>query len=417
MRNPWMPQGVSIFDPDNMSPVVGQKDVFQKLLKYKRDILDNSHQLAGFFLLVGGWGLGKSRVGHEVCRHAVDPDADWIVDGRGQRLLEPGLKEGILPLFICYDQVTSDKTLADHLTIEGWIPACAVKALRFLVHPPSATTGHTSRRNQARIFDRLIQLLNAKGFEAVKPELAKALESKDLAKAANDALAILQKLGIKQLLVIVDELEDITDVERDGLQEDHRVGIEKEKLTVVARVIKREDTRLDFPQINFLLLTAKSVSGFLGGIKALERRTEYVELQSNAFHDVEDYWQYVKSNRPEIWASMKDYPDGLKEAAFFAANRNFGWFNVIMYFCHQNHHGNALPVPKLLQQFAEQDSRASRSVFDVRATSPVMIPADADTFMAATNLLPTAISSSKISSSHATPGSKSSTSARAARSP
>ena len=30
------------------------------------------------------------------------------------------------------------------------------------------------------------------------------------------------------------------------------------------------------------------------------------------------------------------------------------------------------------QQFAEQDSRASRSVFDVRATNPVMIPADAD---------------------------------------
>ena len=48
MRNPWMPQGVSIFDPETMLPVIGQKDVFQKLLKYKKDILDNSHQLAGF---------------------------------------------------------------------------------------------------------------------------------------------------------------------------------------------------------------------------------------------------------------------------------------------------------------------------------------------------------------------------------
>ncbi len=373
-----MPQGVSIFEPETMLPVVGQKDVFQKLLKYKRDILDNSHQLAGFFLLVGGWGLGKSRVGHEVCRHAVDPDADWIVEGRGQRLLEPGLKEGILPLFLCYNQITDDKSLKDQLTIEGWIPACAVKALRYLVHPPSASTGHTSRRNQARIFDRLIQVLNAKGFEGIRAELSAALESRDTAKAANDALKILQKLGIKQLLVIIDELEDITDVQRDGLLEDERVGIEKELLTLVARVIKREDTRLDFPQINFLLLTAKSVSNFLGGIKALERRTEYVELQSNAFHDVEDYWQYVQSNRPDIWASMKDYPDGLKEAAFFAANRNFGWFNVIMHYCHLNHRGNALPVPKLLQQFAEQDSKASRSVFDVRATNAVMMRADSD---------------------------------------
>lgn len=377
-RNPWMPQGVSIFEPETMLPVVGQKDVFQKLLKYKRDILDNSHQLAGFFLLVGGWGLGKSRVGHEVCRHAVDPDADWIVEGRGQRLLDPGLKEGILPLFICYNQVTDDRALKDQLTIERWIPACAVKALRFLVHPPSGSTGHTSRRNQARIFDRLTQVLNAKGFEAIKAELSSALEADDSVKAANDALKVLQKLGIKQLLVIIDELEDITDVQRDGLPEDERVGIEKELLTLVARVIKREDTRLDFPQINFLLLTARSVGTFLGGIKALERRTEYVELQSNAFHDVEDYWQYIQSNRSEIWVSMKDYPDGLKEAAFFAANRNFGWFNVIMHYCHLNHRGNALPVPKLLQQFAEQDSRASRSVFNVRATSPVMIPADAD---------------------------------------
>ena len=378
MRNPWMPQGVSIFDPETMLPVIGQKDVFQKLLKYKKDILDNSHQLAGFFLLVGGWGLGKSRVGHEICRHAIDPDADWIVEGRGQRLLEPSLKEGILPLFICYNQVTDDKALKDHLSIESWIPVCACKALRYLVHPPSTTAGHTSRRNQARIFDRLIEVLNAKGLEALKPALAAALDSQDPAQAAREALKVLEKLGIKQLLVIIDELEDITDVQREGLPDDDRVGIEKELLTLVARVIKREDTRLDFPQINFVLLTAKSVSNFLGGIKALERRTEFVELQSNAFHDVEDYWKYVEANRPEIWDSMKKYPEGLKEAAFFAANRNFGWFNVVMHFCHQNHKGNALPVPKLLQQFAEHDPRGSRSVFDVRATTPTMIPADAD---------------------------------------
>lgn len=378
MQNPWMPQGVSIFDPGSMLPIIGQKELFQKLLRFKQDMLKSSHLLTGFFALVGGWGVGKSRVGHEVCLEAIDSDAEWVVEHRGQRLLMPGLKEGVLPLFIRYSQVTETKHLADHLSTETWIPICACRALSFLVSPPSLSTGSTNRRNQARIIEGILPLLNAKGFEAYKGELEKALKETDFHAGLTKAMAVLKNVGVEHLWIIIDEIEDITDVEREGLPDDDRKGVDKAFLTVIPRVIKHEEVRMDFPHVNFLLLTARSVGDFLRDIRALERRTDFIELQTNAFHDVEDYFLYIQSNYPKLRDAMKDYRPGLKEAAFFAANRNFGWFNVIMAYCHENHRGGTVSVPDLLRSFAEYDSKAERSVFDIKATSDTMIRADAD---------------------------------------
>lgn len=378
-KNPWVPQGISIFDPGSMLPIVGQKELFRYLLTFKQEILGPSKVLTGFFGLAGGWGVGKSRVGHEICLEAVNPDAEWIVERRGQRLLAPGLQDGILPLFLRYSHVTDDEELKRQLSYDTWIPICAYRALKFLVTPSAARSGSINQRNQTRIIDGLITLLNSKGFDRQRARLQSALNNRDHSAAVADALAVLKDIGVRQLLVIIDEIEDVTDVEREGLKDDDRKGIDEAFLTVIPRVIKREDVRLEFPQLNFLLLTARSVNRMVRDLRALERRFFYHELQSNAFHDVEDYFHFIQENRPPLWESMKAYADtGLKEAGFLAANRNFGWFNVIMAYCHENQRSGRMAVPELLRSFAEFDARGERSVFDVRATGDSMIPSDPD---------------------------------------
>src|SRR5205823_5906654 len=102
-------------------------------------------------------------------------------------------------------------------------------------------------------------------------ELAEALREPEHDVAVERSLEVLKKVGIRQLLIIVDEIEDITDVEREGLPDPDRKGIDEAFLTVIPRVIKREDAR-HFPQLNFLLLTARSVAPMLRDLKALERR-------------------------------------------------------------------------------------------------------------------------------------------------
>lgn len=382
IKNPWKSSGVSLV-PEELSewtPLVGQKELYKKLLAYKNEALSlTKDKLAGFFVLVGGWGLGKSKIGHETCLEAVDPDIEWIIDGHGHRIIEPGLKEGLLPLFIRYSQVTEGPF---PIATESWIPAAVYQALIRLIQQPEET-GSSLKRNQTRLYEHIRALLQPKGFSSIKGDLEAALavasnnpESiKHIQRGIRQALDVLKTIGIEQLWIVVDEIEDITDVKRDGLEDEDRKGIEHAYLTVIGGVIKQEEIRQDYPDVNFLLLCSRAVGDFIRDIKALERRTGFWELQSNSFIDVEACFQYLKKNRPDLYAEMERYPEGLKEAAFFAANRNFGWFNVIMYYCHNNFRGGSVPVPELLRMFAEDDSRASRSVFDLGAISDFNIPA------------------------------------------
>ncbi|MCB1064560.1 MAG: hypothetical protein KDN20_16785, partial [Verrucomicrobiae bacterium] len=109
--------------------------------------------------------------------------------------------------------------------------------------------------------------------------------------------------------------------------------------------------------------------------RAIERRTYSHELRTNAFTDIEAFFDYLKAHQPQVWNTVQDYPDGLKEAAFFAANRNFGWFNVIMHHAHENHQGGTIPTPELLRRFAET-GKGKKSVFQIEAIGEYQIEQD-----------------------------------------
>lgn len=128
-NNPWQREGVSILpkEPKDLMPIVGQKRLFDMLSRFRETLLTPSaNKLSGFFVLHGGWGVGKSRVGHEVCLEAISEDVDWIVEGQPQRLLRGGLEDRILPLFLRYIQVTGGP-LGEHLGADNWIASVVVE--------------------------------------------------------------------------------------------------------------------------------------------------------------------------------------------------------------------------------------------------------------------------------------------------
>ena len=382
-QNPWQREGVSIL-PDRlseMSPIVGQKRLFDKLSTCKSEIESQTEQdLSNFFMIIGGWGVGKSRVGHEICLEAVSDDVDWIIDGEPRRIFEAGLAEGTLPLFVRYIQVTAGP-LGARLEADNWIPSVAVEALAQLAGMRAHQPENKLARNQDRILDRVRTALKPRGegWDRILPALRSALETPDPHAAAKGALAVLRRVGIKRLWLVMDEIEDITDVQRDGLPSRDRQGIDQSLLTVIPRVIKAEEARQEYPEVNFLLLCSLAVGDLLRQIRAIERRTGWHELTTNTFNDVNAFFNYLKSHRPRVATAIANYPSGLKEAAFFAANRNFGWFNVIMHHAHENHRGGKVSTPDLLKKFAESATKGGRdSVFDTAALGPTRVEPDED---------------------------------------
>ena len=380
-QNPWQREGVSIL-PERlaeMSPIVGQKSLFEKLSTFRAEIERPTGQdLSGFFMVIGGWGVGKSRVGHEVCLEAVSDEVDWIIDGDPRRVCEPGFPQGTLPLFVRYIQVTAGP-LGGKLETDNWIPSVTVEALAHLAGLRTDAAGNKLARNQDRILDRVRTALKPRGWDGILPDLKSALESSDPHRAAHAALEILRQIGIERLWLVIDEIEDITDVQRDGLPSNDREGIDQGLLTVIPRVIKAEEARQELPQVNFLLLCSLAVGDLLRQIRAIERRTGWHELTSNTFSDVSAFFQYLEHHRPRVAEAVATYPEGLKEAAFFAANRNFGWFNVVMHNAHENHRGGAVRTPELLRKFAENATKGGQdSVFDTAALGPTRVERDGD---------------------------------------
>lgn len=380
--NPWQAEGVSIlpFDLKDLMPIVGQQELFRSLEGFRDDTLKKGKDaLSGFLVVIGGWGVGKSRVGHEICLEGVASEAEWIIDGRPERILKAGLEQNILPVFVRYSQVTTGP-LGGFLETDNWIASVTAEALCRLAGVRGNHKINKLTKNQDRLLELTRQALGPRGWSAVFPRLQEVLAGSNPEQVVRRSLDLLKELKIENLWIVVDEIEDITDTERDGLpSEDRGKGIDQALLTVIPRVIKQEELRQEYPQINFVLLCSLAVGDLMRGIPAIRRRTRWHELNTNSFHDVEAFFRYLRDHRPTVAASLSKYPDGLKEAAFFAANRNFGWFNVIMNHAHENHREGAMAVPELLKKFAQDKPKGLKNtVFDLEAISDYQIAKDAD---------------------------------------
>jgi hypothetical protein len=135
MNNPWSKNGVAIYPPKY--PLVGQSRIFNALVNFRQQFSEQS-ELSSFFVLIGDWGLGKTRIGYELVAESVgkieewllDPSREYVAPNTNQRVLDPQFSNQILPLFIDYHSVT------DNLAADNWTPKVACNALELLWNRP-----------------------------------------------------------------------------------------------------------------------------------------------------------------------------------------------------------------------------------------------------------------------------------------
>jgi hypothetical protein len=355
----WSRQGVALYPPEFC--MVGQNKVFNALHQFRRQFWDGkSNDIAGFFVVIGDWGLGKTRLGYELVAETMNHIDRWILNPDEHilapfhqpnvkaRVLEPQFSDRVLPLYVRYWAVCQDGELEG----ENWVAKVSVDALQDLFRRPPATGV------PARLYEDLANALHAKGVDL--EALEKAVSgSEGYDDRLRSAMAVLRSAGIEHIWVVVDEVETPGDLKR-GLPEDDRQRVDEEYLWMVAEVIKHEGWRNVHPYINFLLLCSKGMQQNIA-IGPNMRRASIVPLEPNQVTDVHRYVAYLKAATSD--PAALSYPKGTTEGAFLAANRNFGWFNVIMASIHESHQrhrarGESPEAWELLREFAQTEARA-----------------------------------------------------------
>lgn len=330
----WLKDGVSTFPVQQ--PMVGQKEFYNTFKAYIKDL--KAAPMARIFPLIAKWGIGKSRIAYELTSEVLGIDKGWIIRNETGvlekvRLLQKDLGDGILPIYIRYEQMNEEYLYGDN-----WVGYGAYIALTKLadVNP--------SKTIQGSIIKHLQDYLIPMGFSASKLaeeiELAnhsdeELLENlKLLDSMVERGLAYLKQFGIEHLMVIVDEVESEYElIQEDGLQEnseERKKKLDGKAIKVITSAIKHEDSRSRHPKVSFLLLCSPAIGDQIKALEALDRRGERLEITQNAYADIKDYIEFLQQEK-----KLRAYPVGLIEAAYTISAGNFGWLNVIMAYCDQ----------------------------------------------------------------------------------
>ncbi|MBN1877700.1 MAG: hypothetical protein JXA33_25985, partial [Anaerolineae bacterium] len=361
----WSNKGVALYPVD--FPLVGQNAVFNNLLKFKQAFMSSQgDDITGFFVIIGDWGLGKTRIGYELFAQTFNHVEGWLLNeeyiapnAADGRLLKPQLAEGILPLYLRYSMVCDDE-----LFIENWVARVATTALRLATQP--------AQHHDAPpvLLDELRAALKARGVDLVALRDAVDGPGDDDARLAA-AMEILRPASINRLWVVVDEVETLADLKK-GLRADgEQAPVSETYLDMIPTIIKHENYRQAHPYVNFLMLCSTGMRDKVE-IGPNRRRTDSVDLEPNRIGDVHRYVAHLRERAESLGQSV-DYPAGTLEGAFIASNRNFGWFNVMMSSIHESYrqaleNKQTRTAWQLIEEYARTEARA-RWIFDLSALS------------------------------------------------
>jgi hypothetical protein len=362
-RSVWLKDGVSTFPVQQ--PMVGQREFYDAFKEYLQDL--KSAPMARVFTLIAKWGIGKSRIAYELISEALGIDKGWTIRNQSGelqhvRLLQPDFADGILPIYIRYEQMHEDLLYG-----ENWVGYGAYVALsRLAEQQPSRTIQGAIIKH---IHDHFLPL----GFSPAK--LAEMIElekhdADDLLQQVNqldqlvqNGLSYLRQFGIEHLMVIVDEVESEYELFMDGIKEhseERKKKVDGEAIKVITSAIKHEDSRTRHPNVSFLLLCSPAIGDQIKALEALARRLDKLEISQNSYADISDYIESLQQSR-----QLREYPAGLVEAAYTIAAGNFGWLNVIMAHCDQylEQHPDR-ETGEILQDLAYSVPRFKESLID-----------------------------------------------------
>lgn len=372
IMKPWAAKGVALYPPSFC--MVGQNQVFNALHQFRRSFWDGqTHDIAGFFVAFGDWGLGKTRLGYELIGEATGQIDEWLLNeheyvvapynrkDKKARVLEPALTDGVLPVYIRYSSVCDDE-----LDAPTWVARLTIESLRQTLECDVKSGGVKA------LYTDITNALHAKGIPLDQLTACVKNEELDYSARLDAAMEILKPKGIKHLWIIVDEVETPGDLKR-GLRDDTPSSIDDEYLLMVSEVIKHENWRSQHPYVNFLLLCSLGMRDQIQ-IGPNLRRASSVTIEPNQVTDVSRYVNHIKESlaQPE----SVEYPAGTLEAAFLSANRNFGWLNVIMSSVHETYarhkeRNEDINSWALIRDFAKTDARAG-NIFNDNAAMPLI---------------------------------------------
>ncbi|QTA78692.1 Uncharacterized protein dnl_09220 [Desulfonema limicola] len=328
-QHTWAAEGVSDYPP--LDPLVGQSTFFNRFKTFIHTVDHEADNFAHVFAVEGEWGLGKSRLGHELIAQINDCSKGWFVRDESYELHDSGLFdtkgfEHYLGLYIRYSQVVSEFQNSDN-----WFGFGLYRALI-----PLATKAFDNSI-QSEIAKQSLRRLESMGFESDKLaehlQLAKQHDDQTLYEDSNlvtelvrNAHKYLQNFGIRYVLVVLDELETVAEAATFGLEADDARQLDGQAIRLIGKAIKEEDPRRKLPWLRYVALCSPLLGQQLREIQSVARRFELVELEQNAFSDVSDYLSRLR----DADKLRFDYPVGLVEAAYAMSGANFGWFNVIM---------------------------------------------------------------------------------------
>lgn len=367
--NPWNEYGVSSFPPK--APMVGQEQVHRHLETAIKNFQPNEGSSAWFCVLTSTWGGGKTRTADEIVGQVTGESKGWI-DRTGAPLpaiVQPDFADGVLPVMVSYKWAIKQVEEAGRkLPFTAWIPRVALAALIGLRDKASpqlkSVIEHleTFKAPVARAIRNLPRLADVSRStplmvgESLDPSNPTGRTFSDEAEAVQSVIAAMKANGLNRLLVIVEEVEDPSEIRNKPggvLGQEAYQEIKDTYLDVIPEVLKSDTERQRFPNVGFLMLCSPAVYSTIEKIPSQVRRHYAVPIGRNTVADLCGYLAHLRSHDSTIPA----YSEELIRAAYLAVDRNMGWMNVIMYSRHRRWvEGENDPV-SLLREFAMADPR------------------------------------------------------------
>lgn len=315
-RNPFSAQGVSQYPP--LAPLVGQPRVLGALQELLADLRDGEG--GAFCVVYGDWGIGKTRLAHELVAEVTGKSAGWLAGDEAPRaLLRPLAEDGVLTVFCTLIDVVKAPT--EGLYREEALAKCARVALRGLCNPSTLSGFAVEMANDTR---RALDALGATDWDALAYQL-----DDDLADPAAALAALREATGgaVQRLLIIVDEVETPHEIQSAATPEQRRSDwpLDETSIQVLFSDMKAAAGEPLMHDIGFLFLCSPGVRAAAGELPALQRRLRSATLTRASGDDLQTLMRALSAAGYGL-----DYPGRLLEAAFLAADRNFGWFSYLM---------------------------------------------------------------------------------------
>ncbi len=307
-------------------PYIGQDDCFHRLRDFTSSI--QQEEQAHFLAIFGDWAIGKSRLAHELIAQFCGQSPGWTLsDGRQETLLLHPLAQGgaILPLFVSFvDALSFERFGFDVGTAMGKL-TCA--AATYLADLRRARSSHRDLLEALRAaitsaypsfdFDRLTYLATQESLSFVEraTQITKAIQA-----STNGQ--------ITRVLVMVDEVESGGEINPFADEIERVVNERPIPLRSVRDLysgVKDAANTNAYPKLNFLFLNTL-VSRTMANMEALERRMLSADLDKGSATDLEQLMNALREKRYPLYGLLED----VARRAFFAADRNFGWFSFIM---------------------------------------------------------------------------------------